>query len=786
MLPNFQDGLADRGNARDGMVSSTAEATAPARATTTLLVLGAAFFASGFAAMLCQVVWQRLLGLVAGSDAIAAALVVGAVLTGLGLGSLLGARFADRLTRLQALLAFAAAEIGVAAFALVSRPVLYDWLAMHVAPQVDSQALVFALCFAGVVVPTTLMGATLPLLARSLTGSLETIAARIGTLYGVNTFGAGVGALVGGWLLVGNLGYEGTLRVAAALDVLAALLVLLLVPALRRAGGPEPRSGTPPQPARVPAAVGSLAFWCALTFASGFVIVALEILWVRVLGHFGQYHAYLFAHVIGIFLLADGAGMAAGARMLRYVRDPLKAFLVAQGLGYLLAALLLLGLWWVMPHLPIRNEPSWVDSSRLIGTKLVVSAMVAVLVVAPPAFLIGMTFAFVQRAVQRDLAQVGSTVGWVQLANITGNAAGSLVAGLVALQWLGTAGTVVLLGLLTLGLLAVLPGRPGSRAVGLALGGAVALLTVAFPSNDAFWRRLHGEVPGQPVAWAEDRTGVAFWRDDSALPSHRAHRLAASQGGNPFYIQGYSQGSLPSLEAHLLLGAIGPLVHPNPQHVLVIGVGSGGTPWAAGVNPATREILAVELVAPVLTTLEAVGQREPGGAIAQLFTDPRWRLVVADGRRLLARAGDSFDVIEADAILPQGSHSGVLYSKEFLALVRQRLAPGGLYVQWAPTPRSADTFAAAFPHVVRLMPAAIMLGSDQPIPLDRVELLARLRDPAAARHLAAARPDCCAWEALIDGPKQTWDAATPRRPASLSDLFPRDEFYLNQGRDDVR
>jgi len=749
-------------------------------------VLGAALFASGFAAMLCQVVWQRLLGLIAGSDAIAAALVVGAVLTGLGLGSLLGAKFADRLTRMQALMAFAAAEIGVAVFALVSRPVLYDWLALHVAPQVDSQALVFVLCFAGVVVPTTLMGATLPLVARILTGGLETIAARIGTLYGMNTLGAGIGALVGGWLLVGNLGYEGALRVAAALDVLAALLVLLLVPALRRATGPEPQSGTPPQPARVPAVIGSLAFWCALTFASGFVIVALEILWVRVLGQFGQYHAYLFAHVLGIFLLADGAGMAAGARLLRHVRDPLKAFLVAQALGYLLAALLLLGLWWVTPHLPIRNYPSWVDSSRLEGVKLLASAAIAALVVAPPAFLIGMTFAFVQRAVQRDLAHVGSTVGWVQLANITGNAAGSLVAGLVALHWLGTAGTVVLLGLLTLGLLAALRNRPGDRPIGLTLGGAVALLVLVFPGNDAFWRRLHGVVPGQPVAWAEDRTGVAFWRDDSALPSHTAFRLAVSQSGNPFYIQGFSQGSLPPLEVHLLLGAIGPLLHPDPQRVLVIGVGSGGTPWAAGVHPATREILAVELVAPVLTTLEAVGRREPGGAIAQLFTDPRWRLAVADGRRLLSRAGPNFDVIEADAILPQGSHSGMLYSKEFLALVRKRLAPGGLYVQWAPTSRSTETFAAAFPHVVRLMPAGIMLGSEQPILLNRTALLARLREPAVARHLAAARADCCAWEALIDGPQQTWDATTPRRPAPLSDLFPRDEFYLNQGRNNVR
>ena len=119
--------------------------------------LAIAFFASGFAALLCQIVWQRMLGIFAGSDTISAALVVGAFLAGLGIGSIIGAKIADRITPARALIGFAIAEIGVGIFALLSKAFLYDWLATDLAGVVDDPAMIFALCFAGLVLPTTLM-----------------------------------------------------------------------------------------------------------------------------------------------------------------------------------------------------------------------------------------------------------------------------------------------------------------------------------------------------------------------------------------------------------------------------------------------------------------------------------------------------------------------------------------------------------------------------------------------------------------------------------------------------
>lgn len=738
--------------------------------------LAVAFFCSGFAALLCQIVWQRMLGIFAGSDTISAALVVGAFLAGLGLGSIIGAKVADRLSPYRAMIGFAVAEAGVAVFALVSKFFLYDFLATDLAGVVDDPVAIFALCFAGLVLPTTLMGASLPLLARAIATNLETVAERIGTLYGLNTLGAGLGALLGGWLLVGNLGFVGALMLAAGLDILAAALALTLLPALRDARAPSPAPAARGAASGQSEPFGSLRLWCVLVFLSGYVIVALEIVWVRLMGQVGQYHAYLFPTVLGVFLLADGAGMAVAARMVRRIKDPRPAFFITQAGGFALGAALILALYWALPHWPI-NELVNTDIQRLRGESLFTTMLLILVVVGPPSFLIGMTFPFVQRAVQQDLASVGARVGWVQLANILGNAAGSIGTGLVTFHLLGTAGTLKLLAALSVLLMLFWLWKGGfGRKPELALAAACAAALVLLPGNSALWSRLHNEQPGHRVAWAEDRSGVAFFRDDSPLQQGAG---GASGPHGPFFIQGFSQGRIPFLPIHQFLGAVGPLIHPNPERVLCIGIGSGGTPWAAGVNPQTREVRAIELVGPVITALEELAERHPAGPIAEMFRNPRWRLEYGDGRRALSKGDELYDIIQADAILPEGSHSGLLYSEEFLQQVRRRLAPGGLYVQWGPTQRTVETFASVFPHTMLLMPGSVLIGSDRPIPFDAEALARRFAEPRVAAHLARGNGGFADYPALFGGAPLVWQPGMPRAEASLTDVFPRDEFYLN-------
>ncbi len=726
-----------------------------------------AFFLSGFGALLCQIVWQRMLGVFAGSDTVSAALVVGAFLTGLGLGSIIGAKWADRLSPRAALLGFALCEAGVAGFALLSKPILYDLIAMRLAEHVTSAPATFALCFVALVVPTTLMGASLPFLARAIATSLETVAERIGALYGMNTLGAGLGALLGGWLIVGNLGFPGALGLAAGLDLLAAALALTLLRATP-AAAPAPAARTqavgPAEP------FGGLPLWCVLVFLSGYVIVALEIVWVRVLGQFGQYHAYLFPTVLGVFLLADGAGMALAARMVRRMSDPRPAFFLTQGGGFVLGALLLGALWFAIGIPPLRD---WMgaDFDRFGTREVALSTFIIVLVVAPPSFVIGMTFPFVQRAVQQDLASVGARVGWVQLANILGNAAGSILTGLVTFHLLGTAGTLALLAALSLLLLLFwLVQSRAARGAMLALAGASAAIALLTPANAAFWRRMHGVTAPTLTAWGEDRSGVVLYRERATLPGREDGR---------FFIMGHGQGFVPFLDTHILLGMLGPMLHPDPKRVLAIGIGSGGTPYGATFSPRTERVRAIELVNPVLDALREIARERPDGPVAALLADRRVTLEYGDGRRALTRGEGRYDVIEADAIRPQSSHSGLLYSHEFLQQVRARLAPGGLYVQWAPTWRVVDTFAAAFPHAVLLTPVQVMIGSDSTIPLDHAALLARLRADDTLAFARRGNPASADLAKLVDGPVTVWTPETPRVPPPLTDMFPRDEFFLN-------
>ncbi|WP_141856722.1 fused MFS/spermidine synthase [Elioraea sp. Yellowstone] len=748
-----------------GVPGSVVRAAADERAVA--WTMGGAFFASGFAALLYQVIWQRMLGLFAGSDAVTAALVVGAFLLGLGLGSLAAGLLADRLAPRRAAAVFAAVELGIAGFALLSRPFLYDLVVERLGPLLTGRWEVFAVCFAGLLVPTFLMGLSLPVLAKAVVARIETAAHRIGLLYGVNTLGAAAGTLAGGFLIVGSIGFEASIRLGAALNALAALAALAIrarlpddVPAARAA----PVAIT----AAAPGAMG-LPAWTLLVFLSGFLIVALEILWVRVLGIVGQGSAYAFPLILGVFLLADGAGLLYGAHWLRRVRDERRAFILLQSWAALAAAATLLGLWLISAWPPFAAVMG-IERFRISAEALGWLAAMAVVLIGPPAFLLGMSFPVVQRAVQRDIATVGFRVGIVQLGNIVGNAAGSVVSGLVLLHQLGSAGTAVALAGLAGGMLlwwlvhCTRDGRRDATAFGLAA--ATAGVIAIFPSNAAWWSRIHGVGDGQQGIVAEDRSGVAV--------------LRLANGAGPMFITGHTQSRVPFWPHHVLLGALGPAIHPDPREVMVIGVGSGGTPYAAGWNPATERVRAIELIQPVYRVIRDYAARHPDSAPAWLARDPRFELAVGDGRREIFVSGRRWDVVEADAILPQTSHSGMLYSVEFLRLVRDSLKPGGLFVQWAPTRRVVESFVSVFPHAVLLRPLSVLIGSTAPIPLDREALLARFASQTFRDWAARARVEPAEFARMLAAPPVVWTPETPRKGGEVNtDLFPRDEYYLN-------
>jgi len=719
------------------------------------------FFLSGAAALIYQTAWHRLLGLFAGADTIAAALVVGAFLLGLGIGSLAAGLYADRLTRRAALIGFAVCEVGIAVFAVLSPWLYYDVIYKGLLPLAESRGVIFAVVFAGLLWPTFLMGCSLPFLSKAVVSQIAGSAQLIGRLYGLNTLGAGVGAFFGGWFLIGTVGFDKAVYLGAFLNLVVAVGGLTLARGLDMGTGEATKKATTAETAD-----GVVWRWSLLVFISGFLIVALQIVWYRLIGVLLQSNGYSFSLVLTVFLLGDAAGLLVGARVIDRIADPRRFFLLMQGVA---TALALCGAWFVYLGIGAGLLPATFVDHDIMGPDTANPALIALLllvVVLPASFIMGFSFPVVQKAVQRDLDRLGSRVGFVQLANIVGNSMGSLVAGLLLLDIAGTAGTLKIL--VAIGLAFAALQFAGPRATRWAYLPAAVLVAglLFFPGGETFWRRLHGLTTETAIV-AEDKTGLSLLK-------------MANAADGRLYIQGHSQSRLPFDTVHAYLGAIGPLTHADPKRVLVIGSGTGGTPYAAGLHPATEKVKVIEIVAPVVETLRTYAADGGKSGVDELLSGERFEVTVADGRHALALDPGRYDVIEADAILPKTALSGLLNSREFFEQVKGKLAPGGIYVQWAPTERSVETFRSVFPYVAMVHPA--MLGSERRIPYSREKIAALLADPAVAVHLDKARVDRAElgkWfadkkiEVLNNG--RTVPARSPN-----TDFFPRDEYYLNR------
>lgn len=387
----------------------------------------------------------------------------------------------------------------------------------------------------------------------------------------------------------------------------------------------------------------------------------------------------------------------------------------------------------------------------------------------------GASFPFVQRAVHGDVLGLGRRVGWLQAANILGSTLGAVLTGLVLLQFLGSLGTLrVLVGLGSV-FVVVIAGL-GWRGAGplprLALLGAVAAplaIAALLPPSTTLWARLHGTT-GDRVVFAEDGSGVSLLKEERV----------DGREVTTVYISGIGESQLPYGGYHTVLGALPVALHPAPQSVLVIGLGSGDTLFGTGGRPETERMECVEILAPQLLTLALVDQRRPYAGLRSLLRDGRVHHLATDGRALLMRGTRRYDVIQADALRPGSAYAGNLYSVEYFDQMRRGLRPGGFGVSWGPTPRTRDAFVKAFPYVLAF--GHTLIGSETKIAFDPEVVRARLRHPFTRAYYERAGIDI---EALL-GPHLDAGAVAfgpevdrERLVDVNTDLFPKDEYLVS-------
>lgn len=736
----------------------------PAGRTPRLALAGAAFFASGAAALVYQVTWQRILALQSGVGIYSIAVIVASFMAGLGGGSQLGAWLSARLSPPRALRGFALIELGLAAFGAASCSIYYDWLYLRASWLYHPLWRATILHLLGLIVPTTLMGMSLPFLVRALVERVDVAGRTVGLLYGLNVLGAGVGALATPWLLIPHGGLRGATWVAAAANLAASAVAALAVrgTAAATAIAEETRPAAPE---------GSLRSWLLLYALSGFCALSLEIVWFRLVEVAAKSTAFMFGTVLSLYLLGCALGSLIAAPFAPRLKHPLRAFLFCQCalLAYSAAAVLLLVelppgtpfYSWYVNHwgqaLPLGLAREW------NATLLRLYVLLPAFLFGPATLLMGASFPMLQRAVQDDPRTSGRKAGSLQAANIAGCVGGSLAVGLLLLDRLGSPGTLrVLLGA-GIVFAAVGAARFGARAfAGWAL--VLAGLAIVLPDRTELWLRLHGRPPEGALA-GEDATGVV-----AVVPQGPRHWRV--------FVGGRSHSWLPFGGTHTRLGAMPSIIHPAPTDIAIVGLGSGDTAWGAACRPETASVTVFEIAGPQPRLLrELVASPADAGRLDELrrfLSDPRVRIEVADGRNALEHGGRFYDVIEADALQRDVAYSGTVYSLEFFRLCGRRLKPGGLMCSWAPSPRVEATFRQAFPHVLRFE-GGILVGSNERVPIDRDAWIARLGSKAVVDYFGEGLAR------LVLRHLRTGDRLDPVVPADAGlnhDLFPRDEFLV--------
>jgi spermidine synthase len=744
-------------------------------------VVLACFFLSGASGLVLEMLWTRMLTLVFGSTTLAVSTVLATFMGGLGLGSYLAGRLADRLGDPVRAYALAEAFVGVYALLVPALIAFYPglnqalWSAFG-----DRYALLSVLRFAAsaalLLLPTTLMGASLPLLARwfvSRPHELARVSLRLGTLYAVNLFGAVAGVFLAGFVFLPTVGVRATNLIAAGFNLgLAATILVARRLAARRPAAPAAdldalaaALGAAPAPAPplvTPAARRATLFAFAV---SGATAMALQVLWTRALAVVIGSSIFSFTIILLSFLVGLGLGSALFGRICDRTRRPVLllaclhlGIAAAIGASYLLA-----------DKLPFVF--AWLLSSTAMGVDavLVCQFVLACISLLPATVLMGGIFPVTVRAVARALDSVGRDVGSAYALNTLGAITGSFLSGFVILPVLGLQQGIyasVVAGLLLAALLfLVSPGlAPARRAAGAAAAVAMAAGGLALPRWDltnfsiGFFRvsiaKDFIERHERKQSWATPE--LVFYEDGVATT------VSVDRWGKVFSMKNNGKVDASNdadMPTQISVGLLPLLLYPHdvavrPPKVALVGYGSGVTAGAITQFP--------------IASLEVV-ELEPAIYRASRFFDdvnhrplenPKVTARVGDGRNFLTQRTDRFDVLVSQPSNPWITGVSNLFTREYFQAVKARLAPDGIFCQWAQLYEMAPwniksiyrTLKEEFPHVMvfaaeDLSSDTILIASRQPLPID-VQRIARALEHEATRKEAAR----AGWQSAHDIP----------------------------------
>jgi spermidine synthase len=677
-----------------------------------------AYTCSGFAGLVYEVVWTRLLTLYIGHTTAAASAVVAAFLGGLAVGAEAGGRFAVRWSRRQSLRAYIGLEIVVivAAVAVPFELRLFEPVLASAywdgAGGPTFAAIRILACLVMVFLPALALGATFPMAVRWFASETGNPARASGALYAWNTVGAAVGSLVAGFVLIPSMGLSRSTVVAIAGSVGAVIFAAILLrfhpgtsaprhpgtSAPKHPGTPAPRHPGTPAP-RSPNWLPSLVLGL-----SGFAALMHEIAWTRILALVLGPTIYAFSATLAAVVAGVALGSGVGAWIVGRTKQP------AAWLAWVFAAAAITASYTYSlagTSIPARVAREMAGPPRAFDETLWQGIVLTAALITPTSICLGAAFPLALSLVRATGQRAARRFAMVYAINTIGAVSGSLMAGFLFIPLFGLETTlrVVSASLLSASILVVVVAGllPRARIGALAASGLAALLLVLSPPWD---RELLASgvymyapfVPQDLDLETQLRAGTLLYYREGAATTVSVKRLT---GTTTLAVDGKTDASnrgdmlTQKLVAHLPL-----LLHDNPRQVAVIGLGSGVTVGSALTHPVDR--VDVIEIAPEVIDASRFFEHENHRALA----DPRTNLIIGDGRSHLLLSDRKYDVIISEPSNPWIAGVAALFTREFFAAARDRLTPDGVICQWANVYNISDgdlraivaTFLSVFPE----------------------------------------------------------------------------------------
>ena len=644
--------------------------------------LYALFFLSGFPALIYQLSWQRSLFLIFGVNIESVTIVVTAFMVGLGFGSLAGGWFSKR-DGVPILTAIAAIEFLTAAFGVVSLRI-FDEAGNFTAGLSRSETAIVS--FALVVIPTMLMGATLPLLVEHVARRSRNVGNAVGTLYFVNTLGAGFACFLCAFFLFPFLGLTGSIDVAVAINAAVGLAAIVAQKFAAHKSDAVARVREQASPgARL---AFSFPLVLLLTAVGGFISLSYEIVFFRTIAFATGSSPAAFALMLGVFLL----GIAFGSRE---AGDHCRALNQTDAMRRLVSGLIVAAALGTA-FLPVLGYFAWLDSQILA-------------LATPIIFVIARAWGsllpyFAALAIAPD-REAGMRTALLYLANILGSASGSVFTGFVLMNYFGIGAIAAMLVVATvvfalmLGDRVAVPHAAKMQRAALAVGiGIVASLVVPLNAHEALTKlQWKGAPYARPLTdILENRNGIITVTDDGIV-----------------YGDGMYDGRFNTDLKHDTNGIVRAyalsLFHAAPRDVLMIGLSSGSWAQVIAHDPDVQSLTIVEINPGYVSLIKSRPE------VASLLKNPKVRIITDDGRRWLRANPDRrFDAVVSNTTWHFRASVTNLLSVEFLRLARRHLNAGGIvFYNTTESDRVQRTGCSIFPYGARFTNHVVL--SDTPI-----------------------------------------------------------------------